>query len=240
MSAPLPDRTTPPLAGAPLTLAGVPALARPSGALWLPEARALIVADLHLGKSERAARRGGPLLPPYETIETLDRVGAEIAALSPRLVVSLGDGFDDAEAGAALDRSARETLLRLMAGRRWIWALGNHDPDLADLEIGGEARAGLSLGALVLRHEATQAGPPPDGLEISAHYHPKATLRLGGRRLARRCFLRDSRRLILPAFGAYTGGLDARAAAFDALLETGAEALILSGGAVRAIPRARL
>lgn len=215
-------------------------MARPSGALWLLEERALIVADLHLGKSERAARLGGSLLPPYETVETLDRLGAEIAALSPRLVVSLGDAFDDSEAGAALAESARETLLRLMAGRRWIWALGNHDPHLADLDFGGEARAFLDLGPLQLRHEARAAEPPEGALEISAHYHPKATLIAGGRRLTRRCFLRDRRRLILPAFGAYTGGLDARSAAFDPLLEAEAEALLLTGGAVRSIPRARL
>ena len=111
-----------------VTLAGARLAARASGALWWPEERLLCVADLHLCKSERLARRGGPLLPPYETAETLDRLAAEIAALAPAAVVCLGDSFDDCAAGAALDPDDAARLVALIAGRDWIWIAGNHDP----------------------------------------------------------------------------------------------------------------
>lgn len=219
-----------------LDLASEPAVARASGALWLEARRILIVADLHLGKSERLARRGGPLLPPYEGLETLARLGAEIEALEPAQIISLGDGFDDRRAARDLDDGVRDALLRLMAGRRWLWILGNHDPHAP--ELGGDARHAFALGPLVLRHEAAGA-PPPGHVEISAHYHPKARLTLRGRRLARRCFVWDGARLILPAFGAYTGGLDIGAAVFDDLLSPNAQALVLSGKKVLALPRCR-
>ena len=114
-----------------ITLAGARLTARASGALWWPAERLLCVADLHLGKSERLARRGGTLLPPYETAETLDRLAAEIAALAPARVVCLGDSFDDCAAGAALAPADAARLTALMAGRDWIWIAGNHDPGAA-------------------------------------------------------------------------------------------------------------
>lgn len=195
--------------------------ARPSGALWSPSRRTLLVADLHLGKSERLARRGGPLLPPYEVIETCARLEAEIAALGPAQVICLGDSFDDAEAARRLAEPDRARLARLAQGRDWLWIAGNHDPGAA--AAFGERADEATLGGVTLRHIAAPRICKP---EASGHYHPKAALVVRGRRLSRRCFLYDGRRLILPAFGAYTGGLDATDPAFDRLLGAGAAALL--------------
>lgn len=173
--------------------------ARPSGALHWPDGGWLVVADLHLGKSERLARRGGALLPPYEGLATLERLAAEIAATDARVVVSLGDGFDDDAAAQALDDPLCAGLARLMAGRDWWWLAGNHDPAAPCPRLGGRHAAELALRGVTLRHAAA------DGPDISGHYHP--AVRLAGRRA--RAFLIGADHLILPAFGAYTGGLDA-------------------------------
>ena len=210
-----------PADGLTLDFPAEPLVARPSGALWAPALGALLVADLHLGRSERTARRGGALLPPYETAETLTRLEAEVAAVDPRVVVSLGDSFDDDAAAAALGAEAGARLARLAAGRRWVWIAGNHDP--APRGLPGETAATLRLGGLTLRHiGAPGAGPG----EVSGHLHPKATLALRGRRIVRRCFLADRARIVLPAFGAYAGGLDACDPAFDALFPGPALALL--------------
>lgn len=205
---------------------------RPSGALWVPAARALVAADLHLGKAERLARRGGPLLPPYETEETLERLAAEIAACDPALVVLLGDSFDDPAAAAALAPPARAALAAMGEGRRWVWIAGNHDP--AAPGLAGEAAAALRLGGLTLRHE------PRPGVaegEVAGHLHPKATLALRGRRVSRRCAVEDGTRVVLPAFGAYAGGLSAAHPALGALM--GREARLLTlGPKVLAFPLA--
>ena len=228
----------------PVSLGGARLEARPSGALWWPARALLCVADLHLGKSRRMASAGGAFLPPYETTETLGRLGVEIDRLNPRTVVCLGDSFDDDRDAPRMTDPEREALRRLMAGRKWIWIAGNHDP--APFDIGGahcaEHRAGAERAsacgrdALVFRHIAA---PEDRSLEISGHFHPKAVLRAQGRRIARRCFLVDGSRVVLPAFGAYTGGLDATDAAFDAILDQDAAALVV-GSPVRAIPRAAL
>ena len=171
----------------------------PSGALFWADHKALVVSDLHLGKSERIARRGGALLPPYDTIETLTRLSADIEATRPKTVICLGDSFDDLTAADSVAVEHRETLARLQAGRRWVWIEGNHDPGPVDL--GGEHLAQLTLGPLIFRHIAQQDRSPG---EISGHYHPKAKVR----HMSRPCFMRDAERLILPAYGCYTGGLD--------------------------------
>ena len=176
--------------------AGAHLQARASGALYWPARRWLVLADLHMGKSERMARRGGALLPPYETQATLDRLADEIALTDPAAVVSLGDGFDDDAAGRALPDDICARLQAMAQGRDWIWVQGNHDPGPVCPRLPGRALAELP-GPPVLRH-AAGAGP-----DISGHYHP--CLRLGGTR--RRCFLVGADHLILPAFGAYTGGL---------------------------------
>lgn len=214
-----------------LTLADTPMAALAAKALWLPEARLLCVADMHLGKAERIARREGRLTPPYETAETLGRLGDLIAAHGPRIVVCLGDSFDDDTAAEDLDEAARQTLAGLMAGRRWVWIAGNHDP--APIGLGGEHRADLRLGDLVFRHVA--APDLDEAGEISGHHHPKVWLRGPGRP----AFLADARRVILPAFGAYVGGLDASDPVFDRLM--GGEALaLMTGRKIVAAPRAGL
>lgn len=184
--------------------------ARGSGALWWPLGRWLIVADLHLGKSERLARRGGPLLPPYEGLATLERLAAEIALLDPDCVVSLGDGFDDLAAASALDAQVAAGLAALMRGRDWVWIGGNHDPG-APAGLPGHSAESIGLNGVTLRHEAGQ------GPDISGHFHP--VVRLAGER--RRAFLLGHDHLLLPAFGAYTGGLSHDEPVLRALIPVG-------------------
>ncbi|HDR27267.1 ligase-associated DNA damage response endonuclease PdeM [Rhodovulum sp.] len=209
------------------TLCGAPLCALPTGALYWAEAGVLAVADLHLGKAERLARRGGTLLPPYDTAETLTRLESEIARCAPRTIVCLGDSFDDDAAARALPPGAEDRLLRLMAGRRWVWIAGNHDP--GPVTLPGTHLAEWREGPLTFRHIAQ----PGETAEISGHYHPKARLSIGGRRIARPCFLAGATRVILPAFGAYTGGLATDAPVLDALM--GQEAIAILTG-TRAVP----
>ncbi len=201
---------------------------RPSGALYWPARRMLAVSDLHLGKSERLARRGGSLLPPYETEATLDKLDRDLQATGAQAVICLGDSFDDLSAAQGLAEGARLWLLRLMAGRDWTWITGNHDP--GPIEIGGTHRAEVALLPFTFRHIAR----PSETAEISGHYHPKA--RLAGQ--SRPCFLADRQRLILPAYGTYTGGLRAQDPALTALMAPDALA-ILTGSRALAIPMPR-
>jgi len=204
------------------TLCGAALVARPSGALWWPAARLLAVADLHLGRAERLARRGGPLLPPYETADTLARLAAEVDALAPATVLCLGDSFDDPDAALGLAEAAGRDLARLAAGRLWVWIAGNHDPGPTDL--GGTHRGLWREGPLAFRHIALPAAAG----EVSGHYHPKA--RVGG--LGRPCFVIDAGRVILPAFGTYTGGLAADSPALAALVRPPARAVLTGGGGI--------
>lgn len=189
----------------------------------------LIVSDLHLGKSERIARRGGAMLPPYETRDTLTRLEADIAATGAQTVVCLGDSFDDRSAAESLSEDERLWITRLQAGRRWVWIEGNHDP--GPLDFGGTHLAELPLAPLVLRHIAK---PGASG-EISGHYHPKVQLPTRGRVISRPAFLFDTSRLIMPSYGTYTGGLRADDPVFARLLEAEAHA-ILMGPAPQRIP----
>lgn len=210
-------------------LAGQTFHALPSGALHWPARGLLIVADLHFGKSDRLARRGGSLLPPYETRATLTRLDADIAATGATSILCLGDSFDDTAAARGLDEPDRLWLIRLMAGRDWTWVTGNHDPGLCEqgpFDLGGSHRADLTLDGIHLRHIAT-----PETPEVSAHYHPKA--RLAGRSAP--CFLIDAARVILPAYGTYTGGLACDDPALTALMQPQAVA-VLTGRTTRAIP----
>jgi DNA ligase-associated metallophosphoesterase len=208
----------------PLTLGSALLHALPSGALHWPAQGLLVVSDLHLGKSARLARRGGALLPPYETRATLEKLDADIAATAPRQVICLGDSFDDLTAGEEMDEADALWLSRLMAGRDWTWIEGNHDP--GPMRLGGAHRAQAQVGGLTFRHIAD----PAQRLEVSGHFHPKA--RLVGQ--ARPCFLADADRIILPAYGAYTGGLWASDPGFGFLRP---EALaVLTGHRALAIP----
>src|ERR1043165_732173 len=182
------------------------------GALYWGEEGALIVADLHLEKGSRFARRGH-LLPPYDTTETLARLARLIAHYAPRTVIALGDNFHDGDGPGRLSAPDRGSLNALQRGRDWIWIAGNHDPDPAQ-GIGGTFTAALTIGALTFRHKpSADAG---DG-EIAGHLHPVARVAQRGRAVSRRCFAGDGKALIMPAFGAYTGGLNIRDRAFAAV-----------------------
>jgi uncharacterized protein len=211
-----------------LTLAGETLHALPSGALLWPAQNLLTVSDLHLGKSARLARRAGTLLPPYETRATLDKLDADIEAHRPATVLCLGDSFDDLTASDEMNEADTLTLTRLMAGRQWIWVEGNHDP--GPLALGGTHRAEAQIGPLTFRHIAN----PGESDEISGHYHPKA--RLAGQ--AKPCFLADTTRIILPAYGTYTGGLWCEHESLSGLMQAGALA-VLTGKKALAIPMPR-
>lgn len=200
----------------------------PSGALHWPARKTLTVSDLHLGKSERLARRGGTLLPPYETQATLEKLDSDLEATAAETVICLGDSFDDLAAATGIEETSRLWLTRLMAGKSWIWITGNHDP--GPIEIGGTHRAELTLPPFTFRHIAE----PQETAEISGHYHPKA--RLAGQ--SKPCFLADANRLILPAYGAYTGGLRSHDPALTALMAKDALA-ILTGRRALPIPMPR-
>ena len=172
-------------------------------------------------------RRGGSLLPPYENLETLGRLSEEIEATRPDTVICLGDSFDDLDVSGALDDGCRDLLLRMQAGRRWVWIEGNHDPGPAGL--GGEHLGELAIDGVTYRHIAR----PDAEAEVSGHYHPKYAVPGGGP--ARRCFLWDGRRCILPAFGAYTGGLSATASPLRTLLSENACA-VLAGRRALIVP----
>lgn len=192
-----------------------------SGALFWPEESLLVVSDLHLGKSDRIARLGGALLPPYESIETLSRLADDLDETRAQNVLCLGDSFDDLAASRGLPAAARDTLDRLMAGRRWIWIEGNHDP--GPIELGGSHLGQLRLGQLVFRHIAKPDARPG---EVSGHYHPKASLRTRVGHVSRPAFLIDQTRLILPAYGRYTGGLRHLDPALRGLLAPDATAIL--------------
>jgi DNA ligase-associated metallophosphoesterase len=214
------------------TLAGVSLTALPSGGLWWPAARLLAVSDLHLGKSGRLARAGGAMLPPYETRDTLVRLEADIHATGASTVLCLGDSFDDGAAAAALPEDERLWLTRLQAGRRWVWIAGNHDP--APLDLGGTHLSELLSPPLTFRHIARYGTAG----EISGHYHPKAVIGLRGRAVSRPCFLVDSDRAILPAYGTFTGGLRTEAPALARLMRREALA-ILTGRTCQPVPMPR-
>jgi DNA ligase-associated metallophosphoesterase len=194
--------------GANITVAGVDLIADPAGAIYWPDEGALVVADLHLEKGSSYAERG-VLLPPYDSAATLARLARLTSHYAPRLVIALGDSFHDGGGPARLADSDRATLRALQRGREFLWIAGNHDPDPAD-NIGGAFAGMLALGALAFRHEPTGSGAG----EIAGHLHPAARIARRGRSVRRRCFVSDGNRLVMPAFGAYTGGLNVRDRAF--------------------------
>jgi uncharacterized protein len=196
-----------------IVLAGVPLLADCSGALYWPEQGLLAVADLHLEKGSSFAARG-QLLPPYDTAATLSRLGRLVAHYAPRIVIALGDSFHDGDGPARLSLEDRDNLHALQRGRDWVWLTGNHDPEPA-ANVGGTFHAVLTLGTLTFRHIPSGA----DG-EIAGHLHPVARVSHRGRAVSRRCFAADKTRMVMPAFGAFTGGLNIRDAAFADMFGT--------------------
>ncbi len=229
-------RSEPGMPGLSFKLSGVDAIALSCGALWLPGARTLIVSDLHLEKGSAYAARG-QLLPPWDTAETLARLAAVMDRLAPEVVVALGDSFHDVDAGARVAAPDRARLLELAGRSRWIWIEGNHDPAPPGWAPGVRA-AEWRIGPLLLRHEPTTGEAAG---EIAGHLHPSAVV-VGrvGRRVRRRCFATDGRRLVMPAYGAFTGGLDLLDAAFAPLFGPDATAMMLGRDRVYAVPAARL
>jgi DNA ligase-associated metallophosphoesterase len=196
----------------PITLSGHSLTPIAAGALYWEAERTLIVADLHFEKGAAFAARG-MLLPPYDTRTTLRRLAACIVSIAPRRVVALGDSFHRSHLAETLARSDREDLSALQQGRDWYWVLGNHDPELP-ASIGGVVCGSLSIGGITLRHEPTADAPTP---EIAGHLHPVARIARSGLGIRRKCFATDGRRLVMPAFGAYAGGLNVLDRAFSPL-----------------------
>lgn len=188
----------------PLSFAGHKLMALPEGALYWPARQALLVADLHFEKGSWFAARG-QMLPPYDSIATLHAVAALAERTQARELWCLGDSFHDSEGCERLPADARALLTDLTIRLDWRWITGNHDSLLID-HCGGTILQEAEVDGLVLRHEAEPGDPRP---ELSGHFHPKLRLRVRGRQVARRCFVASATKLILPAFGALTGGLDA-------------------------------
>ncbi len=189
----------------PLPFAGETFSATASGALFWRSRNALLVADLHLEKASWFARLG-QLLPPYDSHATLTALAEEVDRTGASRLYCLGDSFHDRFGCDRLPVAARALLEALTGRLDWTWIVGNHDPGFAD-HYGGLIAEEAEVGGIVLRHEALASDPRP---EISGHFHPKLRLNLNGRRISRRCFVASDRKLILPAFGSLTGGLDAR------------------------------
>ena len=191
-----------------LDVAGVTMSADLSGALFWKEQSLLVVSDLHLEKGSSFAARG-VLLPPYDTVATLSRLASVVARHEPKTVIALGDSFHDRTAHERLSAPDREAIAALQARRDWIWISGNHDPALPS-DLGGIIASEVAIGPIVFRHEPTGSVG-----EIAGHLHPKARVTTRARSLERRCFASDGERAVMPAFGAYTGGLSIRDDAFS-------------------------
>jgi len=218
-----------------IDIAGVALIADAAGALYWAEQRLLVVADLHLEKGSSYAARG-MLLPPYDTAATLGALAALLERYRPQVLVALGDSFHDGDGPARLADHDRAALKRLQEGCDWIWIAGNHDPDPRE-GIGGSFAPTLAIGALMFRHEPR--ADAQDG-EIAGHLHPVARVSTRGRSVRRRCFAADSRRVVMPALGAYAGGLNVRDVAFAGLFrDTGFIAHMLGDERVHSFPAMR-
>jgi len=196
-----------------LDVAGVTLVADLSGALFWQEQSLLVVSDLHLEKGSSFAARG-VLLPPYDTAATLGRLAMVIARHDPKMVIALGDSFHDRSAHDRLSVTDRDAIAALQARRDWIWISGNHDPALPT-RLGGIVATEVAIGPIAFRHEPTGAAG-----EIAGHLHPKARVATRARSVERRCFASDGERAVMPAFGAYAGGLSIRDAAFAKIFHT--------------------
>ena len=205
----------------PFSFGGQEWRALPGGALYWPQRRALLVADLHFEKASWFAG-SGQMLPPYDTVATLADLSALVAATAAREIWCLGDSFHDPAGCDRLPIAARDTLRALTGATRWTWITGNHDPVVAD-HCGGSVVDEAEVDGLVLRHEA-RIGEVRH--ELSGHFHPKFRVRVRGRQVARRCFVATARKLILPAFGSLTGGLDVTHPEIVRAVGGGAEALV--------------
>jgi hypothetical protein len=205
----------------PFSFAGETFAATAAGALFWPSQQMLLVADLHLEKASWFARLG-QFLPPYDSHATLSALAAEVDRTGAQRLYCLGDSFHDRFGCERLPANARELLTQLTSRLDWTWIVGNHDPGFAD-HCGGRIQEQAVVAGIVLRHEAMREEDRP---EISGHYHPKLRLHLKGRQVSRRCFVTSDTKLIMPAFGALTGGLDARHPEILRSVGDGAAALV--------------
>ena len=188
----------------PFSFAGETFHATADGALYWPSQEALLVADLHLEKASWFARLG-QFLPPYDSQATLSALAEVVERSGATRLYCLGDSFHDRFGCDRLPANARELLTALTSRLDWTWIVGNHDPGFAD-HCGGRIEEEVAVAEIILRHEAIRGEPRP---EISGHFHPKLRLHLKGRHVSRRCFVKAARKIIMPAFGSLTGGLDA-------------------------------
>ena len=206
-----------------------------AGALWHEDDRILIVSDLHLEKGSAFARRGS-LLPPFDSRETLARLAGLVARYEPRALVSLGDTLHDRDAMGRIAQEDAAALDAALSGVERIWITGNHDPEIPP-GLGGAVVAEIAIGEVVFRHEPSASA---DGLEVAGHLHPAAKVRMRGRAVRKRCFVSDGRRCVMPAFGAYAGGLNVLDAAFRPLFAGSFTARLLGGERVYAVDRRML
>jgi len=218
-----------------LLVNGVELRADLSGALIWPARRLAVVADLHFEKGTAYADRG-QFLPPYDTAATLDKLEGVIARHWIERLICLGDSFHDAAAAERLDPAQGQRLKGLTAGLDWTWIAGNHDPAPPE-HWGGGVAGEITEGALTFRHEAEAASR---GGEVSGHFHPKAAVRIRGKRVTAPCFVTDGRRLLLPAFGAFTGGLNVLDPAIAGLFGKGFQVTLLGRNGLFAFPKKAL
>ncbi len=216
----------------PLTLSGVKLEALESGALYWPDQKLLCVSDLHLGKSERIVRQGGAFLPPHDTRDTLGRLEKDLLRTAANSVICLGDSFDASASSRGISEPEFMWISRMQAGRRWVWIQGSHDP--GPLAIGGTHLAELPLPPLHFRHIARRSASG----EISGHFHPSTRVDRGGQAVSLPCFLVDSDRIIMPAYGGQSGGIHSSHKVLTRLMRPEAQA-ILTGPKMQAIPMPR-
>lgn len=218
-----------------ISLKGLDFIPDLSGALYVPEFSALLVADLHLEKGTSLARRGVHL-PPYDTRESLNQLRAVLEAASPERLIFLGDSFHDGEARARIDAEDLAVLRAITSSVETVWITGNHDPSPPD-DIGGRIVEEMALGPVMLRHQASALGEGE--AEISGHLHPAAAVHARGHRIRCRCFIADGRRLVMPAFGSYTGALSVRAEAFTRLFD-GFDVWMIGTTAIHRFPSSKV
>jgi DNA ligase-associated metallophosphoesterase len=221
------------MTAAPIHMAGERLMLDPDGVLWWPARKLLAVADLHLEKGSSLAARGA-LLPPYDSRATLDRLVPLIRRYRPERIIALGDSFHDRHGAARLAAAEAERLRAIAEGAALVWVLGNHDP-LPPAGFPGEVAAEWREGPIAFRHEGGGATP-----EVCGHHHPKAWVPTRGKAVSRPCFVADSRRLMLPAFGAYTGGLDVRDRAIAGLFPRGARVFLQGRGRLYSFTMAQI
>ena len=216
-----------------IVLAGVELIPDLSGALYVPSHEALIIADLHLEQGTSLARRGIHV-PPFDTALTLDLLEQVVASSQVRRLIFLGDSFHDGEGEARLDEAHVKRLRTITRTYETFWICGNHDPQPPQA-IGGQGADVIALGPLILRH-----APSKTEFEIAGHLHPGCGINQRGRRIYGKCFVVDDKRLVMPAFGAYTGGLSVTSRAFNHLFHDDAFAFMIGRNAIHKFPLSRM